>query len=120
MKQPHAIVADDIHNVGSEYPDCTRDAIEFSDAEFTDTHFRRGVRPTLSWWVEQALENRLPMRDDRWSKSIAVGSLAFIDEVGSELGSRPHIAMSSNPMGVACCGRWRRSTRSNSPPKLRL
>jgi hypothetical protein len=27
---------------------------------------------------------------------IAVGSLAFIDEVRSELGSRPHIAMSSS------------------------
>jgi hypothetical protein len=30
MKQPHAIVADDIHNVGSEYPDCTRDVIKFT------------------------------------------------------------------------------------------
>jgi len=26
------------------------------------------------------------MRDDRWSESIAVGSLVFIDEVKSELG----------------------------------
>ena len=36
--------------------------------------------------VEQGLENGLLMRDDRWSESIAVGSLAFIDEVKSELG----------------------------------
>ena len=26
------------------------------------------------------------MRDDRWSESIAVGSLAFIDQVKNELG----------------------------------
>ncbi len=37
-------------------------------------------------WVEQGLENGLLMRDDRWSESIAVGSLAFIDKVKSELG----------------------------------
>ena len=28
------------------------------------------------------------MRDDRWSESIAVGSLTFIEKVKSELGSR--------------------------------
>jgi putative transposase len=39
-------------------------------------------------WVEQELENGLLMRDDRWSESIAVGSLAFIDKVKSELGVR--------------------------------
>lgn len=39
-------------------------------------------------WVEQGLENGLSVRDDRWSESIAVGSLAFIDKVKSELGSR--------------------------------
>ena len=37
-------------------------------------------------WVEQALENGLASRDDRWSESIAVGSLAFIDQVKNELG----------------------------------
>jgi len=37
-------------------------------------------------WVEQGLENGLLMRDDRWSESIAVGSLAFIDQVKNELG----------------------------------
>jgi predicted RNase H-like HicB family nuclease len=35
---------------------------------------------------EQGLENGLLMRDDRWSESIAVGSLAFIDQVKNELG----------------------------------
>jgi putative transposase len=39
-------------------------------------------------WVEQGLENGLSVRDDRWSESIAVGSLAFIDKVKSELGLR--------------------------------
>ena len=39
-------------------------------------------------WVEQGLENGLLMRDDRWSESIAVGSVAFIDQVKNELGFR--------------------------------
>jgi hypothetical protein len=39
-------------------------------------------------WVERGLENGLLMRDDRWSESIAVGSLAFIDQVKNELGFR--------------------------------
>jgi hypothetical protein len=39
-------------------------------------------------WVEQGLENGLLMRDDRWSEAIAVGSLAFIDKVKTELGFR--------------------------------
>lgn len=37
-------------------------------------------------WAEQGLENGLAVRDDCWSESIAVGSLAFIDKVKSELG----------------------------------
>jgi putative transposase len=39
-------------------------------------------------WVERGLENGLADRDDHWSESIAVGSLAFIDKVKSELGVR--------------------------------
>jgi hypothetical protein len=46
--------------------------------------------------------------DEGWCESIAVGSLAFIDEVRSERGVKPNIAMSSNPMGV---------TRSGSQPR---
>jgi putative transposase len=38
-------------------------------------------------WIEQALSQR-PVRDDRWSESIAVGSLRFIESVKSELRSR--------------------------------
>jgi putative transposase len=37
-------------------------------------------------WVAQALEGAAAMRDDRWSKSIAVGSLTFVENVKSELG----------------------------------
>ena len=37
-------------------------------------------------WVEQGMENGSLMRDDCWSESIAVGSLAFIENVKSELG----------------------------------
>ena len=41
--------------------------------------------------------------DEGWCES-AVGSLAFIDEVRSELASNLHIAMSSNPMEVTQVG----------------
>ena len=37
-------------------------------------------------WVERGLENGLLMRDDHWSESIAVGSLAFVEKVKGELG----------------------------------
>jgi putative transposase len=37
-------------------------------------------------WVERALENGWALRDDRWSKAIAVGSLTFVENVKSELG----------------------------------
>jgi hypothetical protein len=39
-------------------------------------------------WVEQGLENGLGSRDDRWSESIAVGNLAFVGGVKSELASK--------------------------------
>jgi putative transposase len=39
-------------------------------------------------WVEQGLENGLSSRDDRWSESIAVGSLSFVDTVKSDLGMK--------------------------------
>ncbi len=37
-------------------------------------------------WVGQALDGEMAVRDDRWSKSIAVSDLAFVDNVRSELG----------------------------------
>lgn len=37
-------------------------------------------------WVEQELENGRAWRDDRWSESIAVGSLAFVKSVKNQLG----------------------------------
>src|SRR5215510_9542797 len=53
--------------------------------EFADLRdFQRAHRQ----WVEQALENGLASRDDRWSEAIAVGSLVFIESVKSELGGR--------------------------------
>jgi putative transposase len=39
-------------------------------------------------WVEQALEIRRTLRDDRWSQAIAVGNLVFVESVKSELGSK--------------------------------
>jgi putative transposase len=37
-------------------------------------------------WVEQGLENGLAVRDDRWSEAIAIGSLAFVENVKNQLG----------------------------------
>jgi putative transposase len=39
-------------------------------------------------WVEQAFLAERAGRDDRWSEAIAVGSLAFVESVKSELGSK--------------------------------
>ena len=39
-------------------------------------------------WIEKGLENGVAVRDDHWAESIAVGSLAFVDKVKSELGFR--------------------------------
>jgi putative transposase len=37
-------------------------------------------------WVGEALDGEMAVREDRWSKAIAVGSLDFVDKVRSELG----------------------------------
>jgi putative transposase len=39
-------------------------------------------------WVEEAIKSKDKMREQRWSESIAVGSLSFIQEVKAELGAR--------------------------------
>jgi hypothetical protein len=49
----------------------------FAKADFQQTHRQ---------WVEKALEDELAVRDARWSEAIAVGSLAFVEKVKSELG----------------------------------
>lgn len=41
-----------------------------------------------SQWVEEALMHELVAREDRWSEAIAVGSLAFVENVKSELGRK--------------------------------
>jgi putative transposase len=46
----------------------------------------RDFQRTHRQWVEQELENGLASRDDRWSESIAVGTLVFVENVKSELG----------------------------------
>jgi len=37
-------------------------------------------------WVGEALDGKMAVRDDRWSEAIAVGSLAFVDQMRSALG----------------------------------
>jgi putative transposase len=39
-------------------------------------------------WVEEALKTEERKRETRWSESIAVGSLSFVEQVKSDLGSR--------------------------------
>ena len=39
-------------------------------------------------WVEQAMENGDAPREDRWSEALAVGSLAFVERVKNDLGSK--------------------------------
>jgi hypothetical protein len=39
-------------------------------------------------WVEQTLERGRTVREGRWSEAIAVGSLAFVESVQSELSGR--------------------------------
>jgi len=51
-------------------------------AKFED--FQRAHRQ----WVEQGVENGLSCRDERWSDSIAVGSLAFVENVKNQLGAK--------------------------------
>jgi putative transposase len=37
-------------------------------------------------WVDDVLKNGLMARDDRWSESLAVGRLDFVEKVKNELG----------------------------------
>jgi hypothetical protein len=39
-------------------------------------------------WVEEALKGEPAVRDERWSEAVAVGSLAFVEKVKIELGSK--------------------------------
>jgi hypothetical protein len=41
-------------------------------------------------WIEIALRDELSVRDTRWSEAVAVGSLAFVEKVKSELGFKAH------------------------------
>jgi hypothetical protein len=45
------------------------------------------LQETRRQWIEQALTRNLE-RENRWSEAIAVGSLAFVENVKSELGSK--------------------------------
>ena len=48
--------------------------------------FPRPLLDTHRQWVREALTREMAVRDDRRSEAIAVGSLAFVDKVKSELG----------------------------------
>jgi hypothetical protein len=46
-------------------------------------------QPTYRQCIEEALTRGTAVPDDRWSEAIAVGSLAFVEKVRSELGIKP-------------------------------
>jgi len=50
---------------------------------FTD---RRDLQRAHRQWVEQALDDGLASRDDRWSGSIAVGTFDFVERIKNDLG----------------------------------
>ena len=39
-------------------------------------------------WVEAALQSEGKIREGRWSESVAVGSLSFVEQVKADLGAR--------------------------------
>ena len=47
--------------------------------------FSRRVGSDQAKFVEIALRDELSVRDARWSEAVAVGSLAFVEKVKSEL-----------------------------------
>jgi hypothetical protein len=73
----------------------------FADAaQFQETHRQ---------WIEQALTRNLE-RENRWSEAIAVGSLAFVENVKSELGSKRCIATLNTLTERIRCGSKARFT----------
>ena len=45
-----------------------------------------GLQQAHRQWAEIALRDELSVRDTRWSQAVAVGSLAFVEKVNSQLG----------------------------------
>ena len=74
----------------------------FADAEqFQETHGQ---------WIEQAFTRNLE-RENRWSEAIAVGSLAFVENVRSELGSKAlHRALNTLTERIRCESKARFTT----------
>jgi REP element-mobilizing transposase RayT len=46
------------------------------------------LRQAHRQWVENALQSAVLVRDARWSEALAVGSVAFVEKIKSELGSK--------------------------------
>ena len=57
-----------------------------------------GFQTAHRQWIEEALARELSLRDVRWSEAIAVGSLAFIEKIKGELGSKRRLT--DLPRGV--------------------
>jgi putative transposase len=73
----------------------------FADvAQFQETHRQ---------WIDQALTRKV-VRENRWSEAIAVGSLAFVENVRSELGSKRCSATLNTLTEPILCGSKARFT----------
>jgi putative transposase len=47
-----------------------------------------GLRKAHRDWVDEAMANGNPFREDQWTESVAVGDDGFIEEVKDRLGAR--------------------------------
>lgn len=45
------------------------------------------LQATHRQWVESCLKERIPLRDDKWSRSVAVGSERFVEELKGTMGT---------------------------------
>jgi hypothetical protein len=71
-------------------------------------------------WVEAALHGELAARDARWSEAVAVGSLAFVEKVKSDLGIKALHRELEQVMGRTRCENPMKLTGANSTSKMSL
>ena len=69
-------------------------------------------------WIEQALGNGGAPRDDRWSESIAVGSLAFVESLKVSSGAKRCIAKLNTFTERMLCAKQAKLTTGISGWKL--
>jgi hypothetical protein len=71
-------------------------------------------------WIEIALWDELSVRDARWSEAVAVGSLAFVEKVKSELGIKTLHRELEQVDGTYALRESGEATETNLTAKIRL